>query len=1031
MAGKRKAEYEDALQSIYDFIFKNNKNKGRLRPGRISGAAASDKLAAALAEIASKPGFYASDVVMNSIGQSIGSPEWIRLWTDKLNVEKFQGADDSAGRLRVKNIETAKLITNPRKYVAGAYASAKAEREWARKVGFAGYIDGAVALLWAKKNGMSWGDAAKLSAAASFELQPIHREEASRMFAETAAYETFKGDKNKAYDAAKDLYKAIGSSALTRGGKVTAQVQTIYGGSKQQYLQDFLSKLKPEEQALLQKGQSGQKFEDMRDSDKYRGLVTNLKKYESAYDRINQRYNELAGHLSKVRDTSGQRLYSDNDIKDLLNSYSDSKDLSKLGELGVSSKDVGKYLGNVHELNPTIYRRLINRNLHAKMMLQDPDKDMDEIKKIQQGMSVVGLWQRTHGEGLDYSVLHGQIANELKSASLSNTRKTQLQNLQKQVESFQQEHAKMLGPSKMFGYMGMGKQIPNTAGMKKSMDNYLKAEYNLWDFKLKDLQTKISQGATLTDAERKDYSEARKMISLLDVERSQLKSLPWAGNRIVVGQLAGMFRAYQGLMKGELGNQLVNGMFWATDGGNPLAPGEIGGIRLALRKGKGEYDTQDFGGVVVSRDNIHQAYSRMAAMYYLSPGSLMKTFFWNGEGLAFLSSINQERAAGMLNLRKDKIAEVLGLSQEDLSKKMGSNFLSIIDALRKSKDSRAKGLLKGAGFASDVSTFTGSWARFYNMNVSGVYNRMNGRIKEKIMGGIGKLLAGKIKSEIWNDAVSKFVAGAIGIKQMIRAGIEALLQAANVSTGGTMTLVIGFLANVATEALYSVSKPLMELAAGLVSAIVFFALILLFFGFVFLTQGFGIINSPYRSIIPSTCAACADYNPDSGLYEGIPSEDGTGFPSSNSSCPFTFEPAICTQGDGGNSSSYHQSHHAIDIGTNSVNANKDIWHAPADGKVTLYRASNICASTGKDYGGWLEFADNAGNVYTILHVRALVGVGPVKKGTALAVTRRDLTNDGSCWTGPHFHLHVSAKGSYVNSEDWYRNKLKCSFSPCP
>lgn len=74
----------------------------------------------------------------------------------------------------------------------------------------------------------------------------------------------------------------------------------------------------------------------------------------------------------------------------------------------------------------------------------------------------------------------------------------------------------------------------------------------------------------------------------------------------------------------------------------------------------------------------------------------------------------------------------------------------------------------------------------------------------------------------------------------------------------------------------------------------------------------------------------------------------------------------------------------------------------------------------------MKFTDDKGNVYTLIHVKALAS-GKVSKGTPVAIAQgNDELNPGYCWTGPHFHLDVNSGGGYVNTETWYREVLKCN-----
>ncbi|HVX93234.1 MAG TPA: hypothetical protein VHA74_03945, partial [Candidatus Dojkabacteria bacterium] len=237
------------------------------------------------------------------------------------------------------------------------------------------------------------------------------------------------------------------------------------------------------------------------------------------------------------------------------------------------------------------------------------------------------------------------------------------------------------------------------------------------------------------------------------------------------------------------------------------------------------------------------------------------------------------------------------------------------------------------------------------------------------------------------------------------------------------------ISELATNAVFEVGKGVLQILSVIV------ILILAIFGFIFFYSTNVLFHNPiasaasYRYVVPGSTLQCTNYNPDSLNYVDSGDTGGDNFPPVNSTCPFTFSPQICTQGHGTNSSLYHQLKKAMDVGTNSIP--EAVWYAPTDGKITHFSAVNysiMCA--GVSYGGWLEFTDSDGNVYVLLHVKAVAPIGgKILKGHAVAVAQRDIeTSD--CWSGPHFHTEVRASGSYVDADDWYINKLKCPISQC-
>lgn len=1013
MAGKKKAQYEDALQSISDFIFKHSGKREKLRPGKISGASGADALARQLAEIASKPAVHVSESLMRSINDTLGSPTLLQFHLDKLDAEKHKGSEPNSSRFRVRNQEVGSLIANPVKYVQGVYDNAAAERKWAAKVGFAGYVDGAVALLWAKKSmGASLSDSLRMFAAANYDLQPIHKEEAHKLASETAAYEMYK-NKDRAKEAAEDLYKALNSSSLTRASKASIDVgvmgrefqQTLSAGEK-----DFLKKVAGKTSL----------------SDDETKLLKSLKDREKSFgtrgDKYSERYKALESYLGKIENPTGGRKYSPAEVQALLDRYIDSRDLSKIGLSPGEYAEIGK----AGDLTPTSFRRLLTKNYEAKMARLDPVKDKEEIEKLSKSISAVGLWQRAYGtpSGDDYKDIIGKFKTELARKDLPlGRRKIIEQELKKAESDFREFSDRRASALAAFSTVT---DIPKIGQMRKDLAKVVHYEYEYWQGKF-DEYANLAKSGPLTPEQKKDMERARTKIGILSTEKSQLSTLPWAGARITVGQVSNMMRTYQTIFGGGLGGQLANGMFWVEDAGNALAPGTMGNIEIF-----GKDFTTIIKGVPVARKDIHPGYANMVSFYYMSPSSWLKTI-WNGEWFAHAANLRQEAARKILYSYKDDLTGILGMSGDDFDEALKGNYLNLMDKIKATNHPILKKFAGKVDSLSQTTALLGKAANLFYKNLAEPYSKLWGGINNKIMGAVGNFLKGNIQNELWLKAVDQFAAGAIGIKQLIRKGVDAILIAAGfVASGGAASLVLGFVSYIITEGIYKLGKPILEVLASAFSAfmILFLGVLLIIIGLIF---GPDITDrtDPYRAYYPGLAIACVEYNPHAGMYPEPPEEGGSGFPPSDSTCPFTFTPAICTQGSGGNSSDYHQSTKAIDIGTGGVPVNQDVWYAPSDGRISKFQAVNICQGTGMNYGGWLEFKDNSGTTYTLLHVRALAPVGPVKKGTAIALTQRDLVADGWCWTGPHYHLHVASGGGYVDAEDWYRNKLKCSFSVCP
>ncbi|MBI2357188.1 hypothetical protein HYV12_04025 [Candidatus Dojkabacteria bacterium] len=874
MAGKRKDKYENALQSISDFIFKNSGKRVKVKPGKISGASGHDAMAKALAEVAARPGVVISTSLMNTINDTFGSQAWLQFYVDKLSEEKHTGADPDEGRFRVRPSETASFVTNPRKYVQKIFDSAAAERKWAAKVGLAGYVDGVVAMQWARKNGASMNEAMKMLYSANFDLQPMHREEAHKLAVETAALESF-DTLGKAQEAGTDLYNALNSSSLTRGSKTTTSAPALG--------REFSQTLDVRSRALWQKAASGTSL-DAGEQANFVKLQVLEKNFTAGSDKYRRRYDKLQDELRNLKDPTGKRKYSDPEIQKLLDNYVDNRDISRLGLTGSEMKAKDKY----DELHPTVYRRLLIKNMDAKMRLLDPSKNPEDFKRTAASIGIVSLWQRAYGGTTsdDYNALKSRIQNEMNQSSTTMARKSELAKILAEAEVAQKSSHS--GLSYLAQYTGVT-GVPHVGRLRSDLAKYIDVEEKYWKNKYDDLLS-ISSSGGLTDDQKRELERVTRRLSVLGTERDGLKTLPWAGARITVGQVSNMFRSYQSLWQGGKGGLLVNGMFWVSDVAGIHAPGKIDELSLSLRDAAGKFKSETVKGIVQRRTDIHSSYSQLANLYYLSPGSIMKTILWNGEGFVYAAAMREKAAKALLTKFKGDIVNVLGISEDDFGKALSNDYFKLIDKLKGLNNPLINKFIGKVDRISQSAETVGKIGMFYQTNISGAYFKKFADIRGKIMGKVGMFLKGKIQSEMWNGAVDKFVAGAIGLKQLIYTGVEAILQAANITvSGGFMSLIVGAASYVITEGIYKAAKPLLEVLAGMASIIAFFFVFLIILILGLSANAFSSRSNPARAYYPGSAIACTNYNPHEGMYpEPAPDIPGTGYPPSDASCPFTF-----------------------------------------------------------------------------------------------------------------------------------------------
>jgi hypothetical protein len=579
---------------------------------------------------------------------------------------------------------------------------------------------------------------------------------------------------------------------------------------------------------------------------------------------------------------------------------------------------------------------------------------------------------------------------------------------------------------------GEGTKFLNTWGFsgvgglrytREALEHDIQSQILIQNSKLIEIEEKQLRGEiTVTDAERQK-NDVMRQLKVLGFEQSSLRGIPGTNFRIRFGQAVGLYR-YITNSKG-IGKDIVNGNFF-NGLIHPIAPGLPQDLTLFTRDGKVTSKR-----VLQARPDVNPAWGIWTNAYYLSPTVWVRTLLWNGEGFSYLAGLRQQRMLHLLGQKDvlDMIKRVSGdstLTKENL----GGKLFEVMDALRGSGDPHARrifGMLQKHEAA--MKRFS-RVIKFYN-GITERFTNFWGGLQKKGRELIGRALRGKIKNAVWNKAVDAFILGEAGLKQLIKAAITAALQALSVETAG-LSLVISLVAGLIADAIFAAAKPILEILMFAVWGCLGLLLLLIMLVFMPFFSIFN-VSSPFSQVAPNTCEECMDNNPHSGLYPEPPIDlPGEEYPPSDSLCPITYsDPIVCNQGSGpqGHVSDYHFKTKAIDVRVRDVVEGDDAWYAPTDGYILSYEPSKMCAD-GKDYGGTLKFVDSAGNIYIMLHIRALKSQGNVTKGQALAITRRDL-EESECWTGPHHHLEVLSNGSYQDAHDWYVNKLQCNILPCP
>lgn len=985
MAKQRKPKgFVDPLDSIFGFIFGNAKSKPvKTRPARLSGVNTSEILARGLAEIAARPANYVGDAVMGPVNEMANSIKLSEFQLDNFDDSKNRGLDNSAGRFRVRSSDIGKFLMNPNRFVDSVFAGADEERKWARYLNVGRGMDTALMAAWAKKQGFSNKEALAMGFASSDFIGPDQILEGKKKFNQNL------------------VLNNLSSLQTNRVPKdVLKQVWNEIGEYK------------------------GTGFKNQADLDNV------LKRIPGLASRPD--YNAL---LEQTFKTYQDKTFGKEDPG------------TKQRKGGVWDKGVDKGgLATEGKLNRYGYISILSENyLNQARLLDSTDPaQAEQQRKILAARQALNTILRIKGPGYSENNM-GDFANVIDT-------------IDKQIDFLDKKRTARGGSftsdeQLYFNEFNRVRADIDTAIQQGNAALGRKESRRLWGFErigdysqfrkamIAEVEWEIKKAGwdklNATTASQKGYYD-NVIKSLLDRQKS-LVSAPLHDWRIITADLLGAYKSIDGnLLKGGLAGGLITGSFFAGDGF--MSPGHTNTLINLRRYDKSKYGKDWMTKVPLAREDINKNYAALTKLYYFTPGSLVKTFAWNGEGFAYLMYQQRIRninrtfddasfntlvsfVNGNTDLQKFYAGEGFKLTKENII----NNFPVFMQGIQAHGGALEPGLLSKLNnvFKTDQSGVFGTALRIFG-SPQRAFGRLGNWFETNFRKKGTAFLMKNVYPKIFSQTFVSKIAITGGIRQAISVVVSEALVALGTTVGGPIGAALGFLLTViAEDVIGKLMKPFIKAFFAFMWFVIFFIIGLL--GLIALLF-FGSHPQPQQHLTPTDYLQCVEENPFQDLYKDDPVLAGGNYGNApeNSTCPILSPSMNCTQGDGEGSSNYHRTVHGLDIGASGL-ANP-VWYAPTNGTVTSFSGSNACPLDGIDYGGILHFVDSGGNEYVLMHVKALAS-GPVTKGKPVAIIQMGLkTSD--CWTGAHFHLEVKSKGKYVDdTEGWYRTNLKCNINP--
>ena len=537
---------------------------------------------------------------------------------------------------------------------------------------------------------------------------------------------------------------------------------------------------------------------------------------------------------------------------------------------------------------------------------------------------------------------------------------------------------------------------------------------------------KISSARASGDRETAKLYE--KEIQDLKAGQKELNSIMLFGR---IGQIEGYINSINAIHKdGNLVKSFLDGSFFDPNKNTLYRP-------TAARKGELSFGKQQGKvGVLVadtSKYKIINAYNKaLAPIYYLTPKSIMRTLFVNGEGFVYLALM---RKMGIENQLKDVLGkdtfggiDIEGLLDMGPEKYLKSLNMSDPDIKKYLGDMRS---LKS--FAGVAKVFS-----FAQRAKDKIKDYLDDKIFKELRKKIGSALLQKVSKEA-GEILTQWIAKG-GIQTLVKGLVIAAANALGiVTTGGAANVVITVIAAVLVDIVYGVLRVLL-----LVTMLLMLGVIGLFFlGGSYMTSEFDKNSYAYTTVVPGEVVTNDNFV---GLY---PIEDGELpgdlHPFSGGSLPGGVQCLLgaqsyrCNQGPYGSYS--HSAVVAVDLGGVTT------FYAPTfcgEGNCVVTTVMDVnCSYGGQSYyaGGMVIFTANYGSTtytFKLIHVYKSVSVGQkLSGGEAVAdiITGADHSKISKCSSGPHLHLETKVGGASVNPMDVLTSPTSsggfaCNISAC-
>lgn len=465
--------------------------------------------------------------------------------------------------------------------------------------------------------------------------------------------------------------------------------------------------------------------------------------------------------------------------------------------------------------------------------------------------------------------------------------------------------------------------------------------------------------------------------------------------------------AVASILNGDLYDKRKNSIFL------PVEDKKIGGVEeIFVKKGSKNKWIDKYNGVLTEA-------------YYFTPRAAFRTFFYNGEGFAYMLNKRLEKIKSLpefqalANLGIDGNFLDTGFNGKDIDTFVNNLIGNARQNLTPEQLANLEKLLKSSKNLRKVTTFFSSPYRVKKALTDLFADKVKAarvKVKDWILKN-PRVLAWFAKSGANKLLEAWAMKG--GLDVFMRSIIGAAASALGITLGPLGTVVANAVAWVATDFAMKAVGQIMVIGKyfllGLVGLVV-----LLFTWSASTNKAFFEDNFSYYHVPPGSVVMCSMYEEiELKSPEDYPWGDAIIPPPSGEKCVFGTGTYGCSQGYKDVKGWSHQNY------TNNMPVDLTYIgyvYAPQfcnAGDCRITRIAVINCRDGSNAGGIVELTANDGrNTYffKLLHVKPLASLGEkLSSGQAVAVVQdAPEVEKGNCWTGKHLHLETKQNGSVVD-----------------